>query len=177
MSEYKKTKIFNTLLGDFKLIDKNNNEIELEVMEDDKEPLQVYLDNNSNNIIEYDKYKSFIIRFDLTKMNINEEYQFKFSKKWKYNDSDERVFTYSYQESDKVIAFTFQDTNELADFYHEEKYNYDVYYDNKNNIFLEVIDYKKKYGYCCITWAWDIKDHLDDYDDACVVDSWKVFDM
>ena len=115
MEEYTKCNIFKTPLGDFRLLDRNKKEVELEIMDDSTESLRVYLDNDSNNIIEYDKYKSYIIRFDLTKLNINEEYVFKFSKKWSFDDSDERVFTYSYREDDKVIAFSFQEINELAD--------------------------------------------------------------
>ena len=177
MEEYTKCNVFKTPLGDFKLLDKDGKEVELEVKEDSPEPLSVYLDNDSNNIIEYNKVKSYIIRFDLTKLKINEEYVFKFSKKWSFDDSDERVFTYSYNEEDKVIAFSFQEINELADYYHEEKVHYDVYYDRKGNLYLNVIDKEKHYGHCCITWAWDIKDHMDDYDDACVCDSWKISNM
>lgn len=183
MNEFEKLNVLKTPLGDFKLIDKNGKEIELEVMDDSKEPLSVYLDNDSKNIIEYSKYKSYIIRFDLTKMSLNEEYTFKFSKKWKYDDSDERVFTYSYNEDDKVIAFSFQEINDWVDYCYflvEEKeahkVHYDTYYD-KNNVYLEVIDKDRKYGYCCLTWAWDIKDHIDDFDDACVVNSWKISHM
>lgn len=177
MNEFKKLNVFKTPLGDFKLLDKNGIEVELEVKDDTQGSLEVYLDDDSSNIIKYDKFKSYIIRFDLTKLDLNEEYSFKFNKKWIFDDSDERVFTYSYNEGDKAIAFSFQDLNELAEFYHEKKIHYDIYYDNKNNIYLEVIDKEKKYGYCCITWAWDIKDHMDDYDDACVCNSWKIWNM
>lgn len=173
--EYKQCDVFKTPLGNFKLVDKNNNVIDIEYKEDKNELLDVHFEGTDKNIYTKD-FKSYIIRFDLDRLELNEDYFFKFSNKWKFDDSDERVFSLSYSQDDKIIAFSFQDLNENAEYYNQKRKWYDAYF-NKQDVIIYVNDRDKKYGYCCLTWVWNVKDHYDDYDDACVVDTWKIFDM
>ena len=176
-NEYQSCMSFKTPLGELKLLDSNNNCVELEFKENNKvNELEIYIDRDKDEMTTTKKFKSYIIRFNLFKMKLNEEYLFKFTDKWEFDGSDERVFTLSFNKKDKIIAFSFQDMNDLAELYHEEEKYYTAYF-HKGNVHIKVIDKDKEYGYCCLTWVWDVSEHFDAYCDACVYNSEQVWNM
>ncbi len=174
MDKYFKTVLeFKTPLGILKLIDSNGKTVPLKALENKIDYIDVMIGNDENNIVKCDRIKSFLIKVDLEHLNIWEEYNFVFSNKWDFFDSDERLFTLNYVENDKVVSFGFQDPNDMAYIDRVDPIHFDMGFNNKK-VYLNIIDKDIKSAYCSVAWMWDINEHFDDYEDACDLVTWNI---
>lgn len=167
--------ILHTPYCDFIVVDSEGSRISFDILDTPAKEVEVYLNNDGNQAAPAQYGMGRTIRIHTDNLEVGKDYYIRTSEKLQNRDSDERLFTFGLTGKDFTFAVSFPDPNDLikADLgYEPERFQYYNIEYNGMDFVLHLIDRKEKYIDIFTYWIWNIKNHMEDYEDACDVATW-----
>ena len=175
--------VLRTPLVDVEIVDEKDNSISFDILESRNTVHDVYIDYDENIIIEATDYDEKQIRITTASLEIGKKYYVKTSVPIESRCTDEWLFTYGHTEGTQTFAISFPDPNDDFKYlpeYHKIKHNMRRYDFNgeapsgTKAVSFYLIDREEEFIYIAAAWIWNIHDHINDYERAAEVFSWRV---